>query len=149
MSQARSREPLERDGKGTRILTHDRGGYARGCGCDACRQDHAAWRRDQRAARSSRTAAAARRAVTQPARRGGMQSGDVREVSVTSRLSEQEAVAFREYVAAAGESESGFIRDLILEAIGFEDTARRPAQRRRNYSERQQDGKQQGKGQQQ
>lgn len=145
MSETRSKQPLERDAKGTRILTHDRGGYARGCGCDACREDHNAWRRGQRAARSSRTAAAARRAATQPARRGGMESQEVREVSVTSRLSEQEAAAFREHVAAAGESESGFIRDLILDAIGFEDMARRPAQRRRNYSERQQDGKQRGK----
>ena len=47
MSPARSREPLERDTQGRRILTHDRGGYARGCGCDNCRTDHTAYRNER------------------------------------------------------------------------------------------------------
>lgn len=62
MGEARSKQPLERDSKGTRILTHDRGGYARGCGCDACTADHAAYKNERSTA--ARQAAGARERLT-------------------------------------------------------------------------------------
>jgi hypothetical protein len=133
MSETRSREPLERDKAGARILTHGGNGYKRGCGCGVCTQGHADAEATRRAARSSRTPAAARRAAAQPGRRGGVQDREKREVGVAARLSKEEAAAFRKHVRALGDSESGFIRDLILGAIGWEDTARRPARRRANY----------------
>ena len=71
MSETRSRVPLEYDSRGRRINTHGEGGYKRGCGCQVCLDGHAEAERDRRAARSSRTPAAARRAAAQ---RGGTES---------------------------------------------------------------------------
>jgi hypothetical protein len=207
MSPARSNVPLERDAKGHRINKHGRGGYARGCGCDVCTDGNTVAKQEQREEESARTLAAARRSASQPGRwpsagrqdahhkvrvsvrlsrqetaaykqhvagLGDAGSGFVRDLlldalsghsrppaparppathpdsdrklTVTVNLSEQEAVAFRKHVEDIEDTQSGFLRDLIHDAIGYEDNTRRPARRRPNR-ERQDTGKQREEGQ--
>ena len=118
MSPARSREPLERDAAGARILTHGTGGYARGCGCDACTEDHTTAERDQRAAAS------------QAAGRGTPADEDKRLIPVTIKLSQRETDELDRQ--AGNDTRSAYTRNALLAALGIEDTARRPTPRRRN-----------------
>jgi hypothetical protein len=136
MSPARSTVPLERDKNGHRILHHDHRGYAQGCGCEDCKAGRRKDARVRRAVKSSATPASARRAEAQKGDEGK------RDDTVSVRLSEQEAAAYRKHVAAIGDTESGFARDLILAAIGYEDDARRPARRRPNYKRTETEGQQ-------
>ena len=156
MSPARSREPLERDTQGRRILTHDRGGYSRGCGCDACTTDHATAGRERRAAASQAAgrgtpAGDDKRNVTIPVRLNS------RDAPITFRLSDREAATLDKFTtsrsefvrdllwdvyeikdaaklskraAKAGVNKSQFIRDLLLGELGITDTAARPTPRR-------------------
>jgi hypothetical protein len=71
-----------------------------------------------------------------------MPGRDVRNIRVGTRLSEEEALALTDHIAAISDTESGFIRDLILAAIGYEDDARRPARRRPNYKRTETEGQQ-------
>jgi hypothetical protein len=124
MSETRSREPLERDKFGHRIHRHDRGGYARGCGCDACTADHAVYAADLRAQRREAEG------------RGTPGDPDTYSVTIPVKVSQQLADALDERIGY-DDTRSGFTRDLLYRELGVEDTARRPARRRPNYRSRQ------------
>jgi len=145
MSPARSREPLERDAAGARILTHGTGGYARGCGCDTCTTEHTAY--------ANRPPGQAPRTPRTP-----MPAGDKRSVItalgiypgrngwVTFRLKPAEATALSattdpaaylrsalaahgvttpasltQHAAKAGKSRSQYARDILLNALNHQE----------------------------
>jgi hypothetical protein len=113
MGEVRSREPLERDSQGARILTHDRFGYGRGCGCDACRLDHAAYTREQRAiARGAEYGWA-----YTPRRRGrGPGRGDGLPVVISFRVTGETAAAI-DALTPAGGTRNTTARDILLGAL--------------------------------
>jgi len=113
MSPARSREPLERDTQGRRILTHDRGGYARGCRCDECTEDHATAGRDQRAARSARNPDSARRAAAQ---RPGWDRRDRLTVEIHYRVTEETAAQLDSLIWGKA-TRNTVARDFMLDAL--------------------------------
>ena len=121
MSETRSREPLERDKYGARILTHGEGGYKRGCGCQVCMDGHAEAERDRRAARTEarqQAAADARAAAGLPPEEGAL------NVTARSYLSREGAEALSRHLAETRQSEAGFLRGLIYDAISFERARR-------------------------
>ncbi len=124
MNETRSRVPLERDKNGARILKHDRGGYARGCGCDDCTADHTVYGQEQRAAR---TAARQQAAAGLPPLEGPL------NVTARSYLSREGAEALDRHLKETGQSEGTFLRGLIYDAISFRATRRegRPPRRER------------------
>jgi hypothetical protein len=120
VSETRSRVPLERDiYNGTLILKHDRTGYARGCGCDDCRADRKTYRQEQRAAKArEREAARQARAAARAAAGLPPEEGPL-NVTARSYLSREGAEALDRHLEETNESEGGFIRRLIYDAIGF------------------------------
>jgi len=125
MRETRSRVPLERDKRGRRILTHDRGGYSRGCGCEACTADHTAEMKERRGPR---------RPATGPQ--------DIREISASVHLSRR----VRDMITADGIPVGQWLWNAALEKLSRDtglpaediDPARRPAPRRVNYGKRRQ-----------
>ncbi len=120
MSETRSRVPLERDKKGARILTHGDGGYKRGCGCQVCLDGHAEYGRADlaRKAREREAERQAEAAAGLPAKEGPL------NVTARSYLSREGAEALSRHLAQTKQSESGFLRGLIYDAIGFEQARR-------------------------
>jgi hypothetical protein len=108
MSEARSREPLERDAQGHRILTHDRFGYGRGCGCDACRADHAAYGRERRAI--------ARGAAYRQERRPPKARRDSLMTRIEFRVSEVTAAEI-DALTPDGGTRNTTARDILLRAL--------------------------------
>lgn len=114
----------ERDQQGLYLPnpeTDDYDRYAMGARDPAARAAKAAYRRGERARAS------------EAAGRGTPADEDKRTVTVTVRLSEWEAAELDS--DRGDDTRSAFIRDALLDALGIEDTARRPARRRRNRGE--------------
>lgn len=68
---------------------------------------------------------------------------DVRKVPVTFNLSEREVAALDKRVDELGFTRSRYARDVLLAALGIEDTARRPAPQRPSRARRQREEGQQ------
>jgi hypothetical protein len=119
VSEPRSRVPLERDiYNGTLILKHDRTGYARGCGCDDCREDSNLARRERRAARTAARQQAGAGVSLPP------EEGPLMTTTARSYLSREGAEALDRHLEEARQSEGGFLRGLVYDAIGFKAARR-------------------------
>jgi len=146
--------PRGQGGKWTPAQATDLSRYAKGDRDQAARDAKAAYEREQRAQASSYDIEAvqrywrgdrdqaARDANTAYRRRQRTHAGeDTRQIRAGTSLSEQEASVLRARLGELGIYEAEYVRDLILEDLGIQDTARRPAPKR---PRRRQDGKTEG-----
>ena len=131
MSEARSRVPLEHDAKGHLIKTHGYGGYVRGCGCDVCSK-----------AKDERKPPAKRQRAAKPE---PPEPQDPRTYAhrATVPLSGLQAEAVETVRKRLGMTRGEWLREAVVgqlarDGIEVVDELRRPATRRPNWSERQQ-----------
>jgi hypothetical protein len=134
VNETRSREPLERDKHGARILTHGEGGYKRGCGCPVCLKGHAEAEGGRRKARSGTTG----HSVT------GRENWREQRPSVRLADDVMELVEQARGVTPRGQWLRDAVHEKLARDLGIDvddlDTARRPARRRANRSGQQQAG---------
>ena len=128
-------EARKRDGRGRLLPADNPDDYTRYVMGD---RDEAALAAKAKRGREDRARA------SEAAGRSRVTAGNARGIRAGTSLSERESAALKERLAKLGVSESQFIRDLVLGALGIEDTARRPAARRANRAT----GKQREEGQQ-
>ena len=151
----RSREPLQNDNRGLRIITHGTGGWHGGCGCDTCTTAHAGQPITSHGpdgytqgcsceicVTAHDTARTAKRSTTRK-----LPAGEARLNFKSGAFSDTELALLDEAAARAGITRSEYIREAVVfaaagdlnmtdEELAALDTARRPAPRQRGRKQR-------------